>query len=164
MTRPLDPEVDKKLQRLFISVSMIWFAHLVLGVVIVIVAWFLSTKPQRPPLSPVEIKVLQHVLIGLSVAELAIGFFLKRRFMERFSPLPTDTPEAIFNNLAGVYSRAHLIPASLAFSTSLYGLILSVMGADKNTVVIFFIVCFVGLWLFQPRIRQLRTFASEKMP
>ncbi len=154
----------KKLQRVFVSVSLIWIINLFVGVLILAVAWFVGSRVDEPiikGIAPPVVGQIKNVLIGLGIFEVLIGLFIKKRIMAQLDRLSIEDEDSFILKFSKIYSSAHLVPASIALSISLYGLLLIFAGAEKNSTIPLFIISYIGLWLFQPRIKELRAIASK---
>lgn len=156
--------VSKDIHRIFISVSVLWLGYLFLGLVIALIWWILTSHVKEPIIkgsSPEFMVQLRNILVGIGVVEILIGLWLKNRFMESIKTDPSHPVKISFSAVARAYAQAHLIPSALALSVSFYALIIGLAGGDKNSVVLTFIISFFGLWLFQPRIKQLQSLVRQ---
>ncbi len=152
------------LRRIFISVSMLWLGFLIIGIVTAVVTWIITGDGKDPILKGVpinQISQLRNILIGLGVIEILIGYWVKNRFLQSAQKVETIEKDKIFPLIAKLYAQAHLVPASMALSVSFYALILGLIGADRNSVTILLIISFFGLWLFQPRMKQLKALIAQ---
>lgn len=159
--------VSKDIHRIFISVSILWLGYLFLGLVIALIWWVLTSHVKGPiikGISPEFMTQLRNILVGIGVVEILIGLWLKNRFTESIKPdssHPVKAGNIDLSAVARAYAQAHLVPSALALSVSFYALIIGLAGGDKNSVVLTFIISFFGLWLFQPRIKQLRLLIKQ---
>lgn len=162
-----ETEITKNIRRTFISVSILWLGYLMIGIIVALVSWAAmgySKEPLIRGISPEFLIQLRNILIAIGVGEIILGLWLKSRFLESAKNKPEEDKAKssdFFPTITKTYAQAHLIPSALAIGPAFYGLILGFMGADKNSVILLFIISFFGLWLFQPRIKQLRALVSQ---
>lgn len=153
------PEVSQEIRRIFTSVSILWLGYLFIGIIIAGAWWIISEKSTHPIIkgfSPDLVVQLRNVLMVIGIVEILIGLWLKNKFLESLKLREKSTPLNFFF-IAKSYAQAHLIPSALALSVTFFGLLIGLVGGDKNSVILMFIISFFGLWLFQPRIKQLQS-------
>ncbi len=139
-----------------------------MGIIVALISWALMSYSREPLIKGISSDIviqLRNILIAIGVGEIILGLWLKTRFLESAKKTDRESLSSksseLFQTITKAYAQAHLIPAALAIGPAFYGLILGCMGADKNSVILLFIISFFGLWLFQPRIKQLRTLVSQ---
>jgi len=135
-----------------------------MGIIVVVATWAITGTGKGPLIKGLpseELVRLRNILIGMGIVEILIGSWFKNRFLKPVQKITSDDQTRNLSTVAKTYAQAHLVPASIALSVSFYALALGLMGADRNSIILLFIISFFGLWLFQPRMKALRALVDQ---
>jgi len=161
----LDVGTNEQLKKGLPTLWIIWGAMVFSLVLYLVVADYVAKEIPLPKLEPDLRELLRTVMIALSLVELLIAVWLRKRLLAgKYSPR-TTSPRSAANHLTPLvagYLSGMMICLALCESVGIYGFVLFLLGEPPATLYGFVGVAILGMFLFRPRLADLENLALRK--
>jgi len=98
------------------------------------------------------LRVLLYAFLALSLADVAVTYFIRKKFPEKILVREGQPPTEKFEQAT---MRISILVFSLNLSYSIYGLVLLFLGAEIEVMMLFLAISLIAYQLFRPRQKYL---------
>jgi len=160
----LDTATNEQLRKGAPTLWFIWWAMAVSLVLYLVVAEYVVKEIPLPELAPDILELLRTVLGLVSLIELLIAVWLRKRMLAgNFSPRTAPSRSAThLHPLVARYLSTMVIGLALCESVGIYGFVLVLLGEPMATLYSFVGVAVLGMFLFRPRLDDLEMLALRQ--